>query len=242
MIQASLETPGGLSGRAAGPVRALRRRGPGDAAQLAARTGIDARYAREWLEQQAAAGSSTWTMPRAGPTRGGSACPAATPRSSSTPRARTWWPAGALHGHVQRPATPRPLEAATARGAGIDWADYGPDIDRGPGGHQPAPVPALRRRLDRRPARRRRAPAATAAGWRTSPAAPAGHRSGSPAHFPGATVDGIDVDPGSIERATATAAREGMSDRVTFRFADAAGGRRRRVATTWSRSSRRSTT
>jgi 2-polyprenyl-3-methyl-5-hydroxy-6-metoxy-1,4-benzoquinol methylase len=41
-------------------------------------------------------------------------------------------------------------------------------------------------------------------------------------HFPGIEVDGIDIDAGSIERAKAHAAAEGLTDRVSFLFADAA--------------------
>src|ERR1700716_2246018 len=39
-----------------GLYRALAQRGPSTAAELAGSAGIDARYAREWLEQQAVAG------------------------------------------------------------------------------------------------------------------------------------------------------------------------------------------
>ena len=40
--------------------------------------------------------------------------------------------------------------------------------------------------------------------------------------YPGIEVTGIDIDAGSIERAIAHAAEVGLSDRVTFRVADAA--------------------
>ena len=40
--------------------------------------------------------------------------------------------------------------------------------------------------------------------------------------FPGIKVDGIDIDAGSIERARMHAGREGVDDRVSFLFADAA--------------------
>src|SRR5262245_20447271 len=52
----TLELYGVYLGRALGLYRALHREGPQNARQLSASAGVDGRYAREWLEQQAVAG------------------------------------------------------------------------------------------------------------------------------------------------------------------------------------------
>ena len=121
------------------------------------------------------------------------------------PRTRTG-PAAASTGPTTAPTSSRPRRASTGRSSMHlvgDWIDALPDI---------ADAPARRRR----------------AGSRTSPVARAGHRSRSPASSRAIQVDGIDIDAGSIARAKAHAAAEGLTDRVSFLFADAADSRRRR--------------
>ena len=73
-----------------GLYRALRDGGPATTAELAARAGIDERYAREWLEQQAVAGHPRRRRRRrAAPSAAATACPTAMPLPCSTPTART---------------------------------------------------------------------------------------------------------------------------------------------------------
>ena len=103
---------------------------------------------------------------------------------------------------------PEILEAYRT-GAGIDWADYGPDVieaqeavNRPHFRHHVGAwiddLPDIAARL--RAAGGRVADVACGTGWSSISIAQ---------HFPGVSVDGIDIDPGSIERARANAAEEG---------------------------------
>jgi 2-polyprenyl-3-methyl-5-hydroxy-6-metoxy-1,4-benzoquinol methylase len=107
-------------------------------------------------------------------------------------------------------------------GAGVDWADYGADvIEAQEALNRPqftnyvadwiGALPDIAARL--RNGQGRVADVACGTGWSSISIARA---------FPGIHVDGIDIDAGSIERAKAHAEREGLSDRVSFLFADAA--------------------
>jgi hypothetical protein len=58
-----------------GLYRALHDKGAATSSELAGRTGIDERYAREWLEQQAATGIPTSMTSPLRPPTGGPACP-----------------------------------------------------------------------------------------------------------------------------------------------------------------------
>jgi 2-polyprenyl-3-methyl-5-hydroxy-6-metoxy-1,4-benzoquinol methylase len=107
-------------------------------------------------------------------------------------------------------------------GAGVDWADYGPDVVEAQEainrpqfhhlvGDWIAALPDIDARL--RDGSGRVADVACGTGWSSISIA---------RHYPRVAVDGIDIDAGSIERATAHAAETGLSDRVHFLFADAA--------------------
>jgi 2-polyprenyl-3-methyl-5-hydroxy-6-metoxy-1,4-benzoquinol methylase len=195
--------------------------GPATAPELAARAGIDARYAREWLEQQAVTGvlevddvdadpdQRRYTLPD------GHAEVLIHPESLAllAPLARF------VVGTAQR--MPDLLEAYRT-GAGVDWADYGPDvveaqeaINRPQFAHLVGSwieaMPDIATRL--RDGTGQVADVACGTGWSSISIA---------RHFPGATVHGIDIDAGSIERANDHARAQGMTDRVSFRFADAA--------------------
>ena len=63
-----------------GLYRALAENGPLTPGELASGTGINGRYAREWLEQQAATGSWRWTTTACRKTSGGSRCRGPMPR------------------------------------------------------------------------------------------------------------------------------------------------------------------
>ena len=221
MVLATMETQTVYLGERLGLYRALADEGPATAAQLAQRAGIDERYAREWLEQQAAAGILTVEDTAIAPADRVFTLPSG--HAEVLLDAESPSLVGPLVRMVQSMAArAADLQTAYRTGAGIDWADYGPDmieaqesVNRPQFQHfVPAWIDALPDVAERlRVGGARVADVACGTGWSSIWIA---------RHFPGATVDGIDVDPGSIERATATAAREGMAGRVTFRFADAA--------------------
>ena len=107
-------------------------------------------------------------------------------------------------------------------GQGIPYADYGPDEAEGQAmGTRPvyraeierwlAAVPDLAERLADGSARVLDIGCGT--GWSSVSIAQA---------YPGVTVDGVDLDPGSIEAAERVAVAEGVTDRVTFEVRDAA--------------------
>ena len=116
------------------PPRALRRprraRAGHRAASWPGETATDARYVREWLEQQAAAGVLTCEDPTAAPDARRFALPAGhadaliNPDSLATVPGMTRLALGSLA------ILPRLLEAF-GTGAGIPYADYGADVREG---------------------------------------------------------------------------------------------------------------
>ena len=216
LFRAALGTAEVLSvylGDRLGWYRALADGGPATAAELVARAGGAPRYAREWLEQQAAAGILTvgpdgrFTLPPG-------AAEVLTDESSLSflaPLARMFAAAAA-----QLPA----LLDAYRTGGGVGWSQFGTDMRESqadmnrpwfehalPGAL--AGVPELDREL--------RAPGARIAdvgaggGWSTIALARA---------YPQARVEGFDVDAPSVELARANAAAAGVADRVAFHLVD----------------------
>ena len=119
--------------------------GPATAEELVARAGGSARYAREWLEQQAATGYLAVTERR--PVR------AAGRRGRGADRRRQPGlpgPAGP-DARRRRRSSCRRWSAPTASGGGVSWDRVRPGHAGVPGRHQPADLPA--------PARPRRSPA-----------------------------------------------------------------------------------
>ena len=197
---------------------------PVTAAELAAQAGIDHRYAREWLEQQAVAGflevaddpgedprERRFTLPPA------HAEVLADPDSES--HVAPFAPmvvgiAGALHEVVD----------AYRSGAGVAFHRYGPDLRDGQGSiNRPAfahdlagwlaAVPEVHDRLLGEP------PASVAdvgcgQGFSTLAIARA---------YPSAQVEGFDLDQASVADAERLAADAGMGDRVRFEVRDSAG-------------------
>ena len=190
------------------------------APELAARAGIDARYAREWLEHQAVGGILD------------------VDDVSATPEARRYrLPEGHAEvlvesdslAHVAPLARfvvgtantmPALLEAYRS-GGGVDWADYGADVVEAQEAiNRPQFIHFVGEWIDALPdiATRLRdggrvADVGCGTGWSSISMA---------RQFPAARVDGIDVDAGSIERANATAKEQGLTDRVAFMHANAA--------------------
>jgi ubiquinone/menaquinone biosynthesis C-methylase UbiE len=201
--------------------RALARSGASTSAELAAATRTTERYAREWLEQQAAAGFLAATADEDAMQRRYALTPAAaevlTDPSSlafSSPLARM----------VAASATVLPeLLNAYRTGGGVSWDRLGDDARQAqadinrpwferalPGAL--AGVPELQEILTKPAARV--ADVGCGAGWSTVSLARA---------YPSAEVDGYDIDAPSIDAARRNASAAGVGDRVSFEVADAAG-------------------
>ncbi|MFD6225258.1 class I SAM-dependent methyltransferase [Nocardia asteroides] len=187
--------------------------GPADATELTARAGGDPRYAREWLEQQAASEILTvdadgrFALPAG-------AAEVLTDRGSLNylaPLARML--AGAA---VQLPA----LVTAYRDGGGVGWSEYGADMRESQSDmNRPwfehrlaadlAGVPDLHALLARPGAKA--ADIGAGGGWSSIALARA---------YPDLSVDGYDIDPPSVTMARDNAAD--LADRVRFHHADAA--------------------
>jgi 2-polyprenyl-3-methyl-5-hydroxy-6-metoxy-1,4-benzoquinol methylase len=206
-----------------GLYRALRDGGPATVTELATRAGIDERYAREWLEQQAVADLLDVDDGAAPADRRRYALPDAYAAAlldldspaSIAPIARSVVACAKV--------LPQLLDAFRT-GGGVDWAEYGPDMIeaqgdfnrpwlRGSFGSEILPaIPAVHERLVADPPARV-ADVACGVGWAAIAIAAA---------YPTVHVDGFDLDPSSIELARANAAAAGVADRVTFAVRDAA--------------------
>ncbi|MGH3023142.1 MAG: class I SAM-dependent methyltransferase [Gaiellaceae bacterium] len=205
-----------------GYYRALADRGAATSAELAAATGTDERYVREWLEQQAVAGILEVDDVDADPGErrfGISAAHAEVliDRESLahlTPLARL----GVSFAHVL-PA----IEEAFRTGGGVSWEAYG-ELGREGQGDANRPIfanllgsewlpaiPDVHERLLADPPARV-ADVACGAGWSSIAIARA---------YPKVVVDGFDLDEASIELANANLAGTEVADRVSFRHQDA---------------------
>ena len=201
-----------------GLYRSLADHGPATSAELAARTGTDERLVREWLEQQGATGLlqasfevDEWRF----------AMPPGHADVLLDPDAVDGVAGTALSLIAGLAQVPRLVESFRT-GAGIPYADYGPDEVEGQAmGSRPvyraeiagwfAAVPDLARGLTDGSARV--LDIGCGAGWSSICTAQA---------YPRARVDGVDLNPASIESARRLAVAEGVSDRVTFEVRDAA--------------------
>ena len=204
---------------------ALRERGASTPDELATAAGIDARYAREWLEQQAVAsllevdstdaepGARRYSLPD------GLAEVVLEPDDVALMAPMARFVVGAAQ------AMPL-LMRAYRTGEGVAWAEYGADvveaqaaINRPQFGNHLATswipaLPDIDERL-RSGSGGRVADVGCGTGWSTIAIARG---------YPNARVDGLDVDAGSIEAANATLAEvgEGLQERITFAARDAA--------------------
>ncbi|WP_433367017.1 class I SAM-dependent methyltransferase [Actinoplanes sp. CA-142083] len=202
-------------GRELGLYSALRD-SPLTAAELAKTASIDERYAREWLEQQAAAGFLTSAD-------GVSfALPAETASVLLDEGGPDFLGTAGEFAVGLGLLTPRVIEAFRT-GEGVPYSEYGRHMRHGIASfnrpmfaHQltsewlPA-VPEVDARL-------------RAGGARVLDlGCGVGHSSVAIAlAYPAVTVRGIDLDPASIEEARRTAAAAGVADRVSFTLGDAA--------------------
>lgn len=205
-----------------GLYRALADGGPATATELAARAGIHPRYAREWLEHQAVGGFLDVADVAGDPDARSFALPDGHTEVLLDPHSLSFLAplARFLIGGAQRMPD---LLAAYRSGAGIDWADYGPDVIEAQEsinrpqfdqliGEWIGALPDIAARLASDSARV--ADIGCGTGWSSLAIA---------AHFPSAQVDGIDVDAGSIERGRQHAIDAGLEQRVRFQLADAGG-------------------
>lgn len=200
-----------------GYYRSLASAGPATPEMLAERTGTDARYTREWLEQQAVSGllavepDGTFALPD------GHAAVLVEPESLAlmAPLARM---VAAAFGRLPE------LVEAYRSGHGVGWDRYGPDMREGQAAfNRPAFtnllgsewLPAIAdvdARLRARPPARV-ADIGCGEGWSTIAMARA---------YPDARLVGIDLDAPSITAAREHARQAGVADRTEFLVADAA--------------------
>jgi len=205
-----------------GLYRSLASDGPATSVELAARNGIAERYAREWLEQQAATGILLVDDVMA----------VASARSFSLPDGHAQVLVDPDSPHSMVPVARSVAAIASAvpllidayrRGSGVEWADFGQDMIEAQGdfnrpwllgsfgsSYLPA-IPDVHERLRSDPPARV-ADVACGVGW----AAIAIARS-----YPNVLVDGYDLDESSIRLAKANAEAAGVSDRVSFEVRDA---------------------
>jgi 2-polyprenyl-3-methyl-5-hydroxy-6-metoxy-1,4-benzoquinol methylase len=206
-----------------GLYRALERVGQMTSAELAKETGIFERYAREWLEQQAAAGIL-----------------AVEDATAHADERRYRLPTGHVEplldldspysmapfckSFVAMSAAMPDLVAAFRSGGAVPWSSYGRDMIEAQGdfnrpwlvaslGTEYLPsVPDIHDRLTSEPGARV-ADVACGVGWAAISLARA---------YPNITVDGFDLDELSIDIASRNAREAGVADRVRFEAKDAA--------------------
>ena len=205
-----------------GLYKSLAEDGPATPIELAQRAGIDPRYAREWLEQQAVTeilevddptkpeDERRYTLPA---THAEALIDPESPFSIA-PLARAIASIG--------PVLPKLMQAYRT-GGGVDWTDYGSDGIEAQGdfnrpwlvaqfGTEFLPlVPDVHARLQAGPPARV-ADVACGVGWAGIAIARA---------YPNVQVDGFDLDEMSISLASKNAADAGVSDRVAFHVRDA---------------------
>jgi 2-polyprenyl-3-methyl-5-hydroxy-6-metoxy-1,4-benzoquinol methylase len=189
------------------------------AAELAQRAGIDARYAQEWLEQQAAAGLIDVTSPAAGADERRFGLSVAAQECLLRPESlASVGPLFDLLPAINR-VYPAELVHAFRSGEGIPYADYALHDAQGDF-NRPAYVnllasdwlthlPGLVDRLHTPGARA--AEIGCGEGWAAISLARA---------FPNLRVDGFDNDEASIAAARKYAAEAGVSDRAHFEVVD----------------------
>ncbi len=204
-----------------GLYRVLADGGAATADELAERAGIHRRYAREWLEHQAVGAFLDVDDVDAAPDARRYSLPDGHGAVLLDPES-PWLVAPVARFLVGTASTMPAILKAYGTGEGVGWADYGPDVVESQEGFtRPqfanfvgdwiGALPDIAERL--RTGEGQVADVACGTGWSSISIARA---------FPGIHVDGIDIDAGSIERARTHAEREGVSDRVSFLFADAA--------------------
>jgi 2-polyprenyl-3-methyl-5-hydroxy-6-metoxy-1,4-benzoquinol methylase len=205
-----------------GYYRLLAQRGPLTSAELAARSGTNERYVREWLEQQTVTGILAVENPGA-----------------DAQARRFLIPAGHIEVLVERDSLNHlaPLAQITVgavypfaalldafrTGGGVPYRDYGVDMREGQAGMNRAAflyqlgsewlpaIPDVHARLQADPPARV-ADIGCGAGWSSIGIARA---------YPKAQVDGYDLDSPSVEMAQGNAREMGVAETTTFQVRDA---------------------
>lgn len=210
-------------GDSLGLYRALERAGSMTVGELAEQTGIFDRYAREWLEQQAAAGILAVEDVAAQ----GDARRYLLPPGHIEPLLDLDSPysiAPLCKSFVAVSGVMPDLVAAFRSGGPVPWSAYGRDMVEAQGdfnrpwlvgslGTEYIPsIPDVHERLMSEPGSRV-ADVACGVGWAAISLARA---------YPNITVDGFDLDEPSIEIASRNAKEAGVADRVRFEAKDAA--------------------
>lgn len=195
--------------------------GPLDARGLAEAAGVHPRYAREWLEQQAASGVLTVDRDAEDPYARAFALPDGVREALLDTDSPAY--VGTLPGMIVSVAELLPrLAEAYASGGGVPYAEYGEGIRHGIGGMNRvmfraglpdwvAALPDVASRLAESGGGVLDLGCGT--GWSTITLAET---------FPAATVHGVDLDEASVAEARENAAEEGLADRVAFTCGDAA--------------------
>ena len=202
-----------------GLYRALATRGPLTAAGLAAAAGINERYAREWLEQEAVAGI---LVVEPGESERRYCLPRGHAEVLDDPDSLNFL-APAARGVVSIGAVMTKVIEAFRTGAGVPYEAYGADMRSSiSSGNRPMFLnllgskwfPAITdvdRRLRSQPPARV-ADVGCGTGWSSIGIAKA---------YPLVSVDGLDLDTASIEDARRNADEHGVADRVKFEVRDA---------------------
>ena len=200
-----------------GLYRALHQAGPSTPAELAARTGTDARYVREWLEQQTVAGLLAVTDPAPDPDDRRFQVPAEHVPGLVAADVPPFLTAICAAG-TQLPA----VVDAFHTGAGVPWTSYGPEMRIGQAegnralfltvlGQQWLPsIPDVHATLT---AGGRVADVGAGEGWSSIGIALA---------YPHARVDAFDIDAESVRAANEHAAAYRVADRVRSHLLDGA--------------------
>jgi SAM-dependent methyltransferase len=209
-------------GHRLGLYEALADRGALTSAGLADAAGIHERYAREWLEQQAASGMLEVDYVDANAADRRYSLPPGHDEALLDEDSITYAAPFSLF-HVGTIAPLEQLMEAFRTGAGVPYADYGEDVHVGQGsftrpiyrrllGNEWLPaVPEIHARLEADPPAR---VADIACGH--------GHSSIAIASaYPKIRVDGLDLDRASIESAREHLEGSGVENRVTFQHRDA---------------------
>jgi 2-polyprenyl-3-methyl-5-hydroxy-6-metoxy-1,4-benzoquinol methylase len=209
-------------GQRLGYYRSLWKEGPATPAELAARSGTNERYTREWLEQQAASGFLDVDDAGAAPEK----------RRFTLPDGHAAVLADADDLNYVAPLAPmfaavgRKLDAlvvAYRSGGGVSWAEFGDEMREAQGAQNKplflralaqdclAAIPDIHARLSA-DAPARVADIACGFGWSSIGIANA---------YPNVRVDGFDLDEPSISAAKANAREHGVGERVRFQATDA---------------------
>ena len=205
-----------------GLYRSLAREGAASASELAVRGRIDQRYAREWLEQQAATGILEVDDVAAAAEERRYRLPAAHAQALIDPES-PYSMAPLARSIVACTAVLPQLLEAYRTGGGVPWSAYGADmieaqgdfnrpwLTRSLGAEYLPAIPDIDARLRADPPARV-ADVACGVGWAAIAIARA---------YPKVRVDGFDLDESSIELARQNAVRAGVGERVTFAASDA---------------------